>query len=281
MFSAPAVSAWSYAEQFRLLVNCGDGVATHIETWRSSMGTIALNSDCSDHIGGLLHFLNMFDRGNQLYFNSNFMPTVLFPYQSKLVSDMQELLEKLFPHKAGSIKWIPAKPGGSYRLYHEFFFEFFETDYLDPNGLVQAIGYKVIRPKKKTRTEYVGRDLNISNLARNIGDDLVFKKNRNLELAFCRAGIPKNPEDISGVNCLVLECTDVQDDSSHGFNNHQNLAKIHKFVCETKPKRLVISHFYTASSPWYIQSHVDALEWPCPVEVVMRGQVLRLPKKEF
>jgi ribonuclease Z len=269
VFSVSGVSIWSYAKQYDLLVNCGDGASALLETEGGRIGTIAITHAEQDHFGGLLQFLSMSTKKSDI--------KILHPAHQGQFQTLREFLNRLYPDVADKVEWIPVKPGQSHSIGIDVVLEVFRTDPINAKDSIHSVGYRVVRNKKKLRPEYFDRRDKVDQLIQNLGDETILKSNSNRELAFCGGGLPLNIEDVSGVNCLILECTFPEPPFGQ---RKQDLYYLHKgceFAHRALPERAILSHFSRRYSSKYLLQEVAKLDWPCPVEVVLSGQVLQLP----
>lgn len=269
MFSVPMLSSWTFAEQYRLLVDCGDGAASTLGSKIHKIDVIALTHAHRDHIAGLLQVLNLRGGGGNL--------RVVYPEGSGSFPALGAFLSEFDAETSGKVEWISVNSGDSFELRPGQWLEVFTTNHIPTTGLAKSIGYRLVRKQKKLRPEFVGKGSEIPNLINQLGEEAMFDMAEVREIAFCGDGLPMDSSEVAGLQCMVVECTFLEPGVTRADHIHADLDQVGSLLDQAKPERAILNHISIRYSTEEIMEKIGGRSWPCPIEVVFPGVVKQIP----
>lgn len=268
LYSVPMISTWTFVEELRLLVDCGDGAAATLGGKLQKIDTIVLTHAHRDHIGGLMQVLNLRGGSGKL--------KVLHPTGSKSFSALSMFLTTFDEESSGKVEWIPLNTTDTYRLNSTTEIQPFVTNHMEHQRYAKSVGYRLTRTQDRLRPEYLDRGPEIPKIVKALGKEAVFSQETTCDYLFGGDGLPFDPAYLEGVKTMMLECTFLEHTPPMRDHVHASLPEVHRLVTVAKPERLILNHISARYSDSQIRDAVNALEWPCPVQVVFPGTVLRL-----
>ncbi len=286
LHSSPRFSTWLWFNDWKTLIDAGDGASQHLGYKIRKIDTVLLTHSHRDHIGGLLQVINQ--RGEAGPF------TLAHPTMGRSYRDMESFSLRFNPGSSRSAVWRPLEEGDwidsgvAGRLIKAFRTRHFLHD--DPQNAPRSLGYHLIWRKQKVRPEYatltqrelddVRRELGKTALSdpRNAG-----KTERELEQLQTEAGRaaitspvdekwitvggdgwPLDPNEVAGTQILLHEATFLAPDDYDAEAAGEDVGHMHSTVLdalrvadEAKVNDVLLYHISTRYSDQEIRDGIQ------------------------
>ena len=151
MHSSPRFSTWLWFNDWKVLIDAGDGASQHLGYKLRKIDTVLLTHAHRDHIGGLFQVINQ--RGEAGPF------ALCHPAAGKSWSQIENFTLKFNPGSSGQAIWRPLEEGDwidsgvEGRLIQSFRTRHFAND--APENAPRSLGFNLIWRKNKVKAEYL------------------------------------------------------------------------------------------------------------------------------
>ncbi len=276
-YSTALFSTWIFIDQWRLLLDAGDGVCAGLLQKTGKIHTIAVTHSDRDHLAGLLQLLQLNARQG--------LPHIFYPADCGSFPALAEFIEKFDPHTTGQATWTALKPGDvvplvqGHKLRTASSFHF-----TDAGDQVKSLSYFVVREVRRLKPECVGlAQTELIRLRQDRGVEEISQVFEEPLLAYSGDTIVRSADTWRGYKILIHEATylDHEDagDQSGRRNQHSVLPDVLEMARQAGPQILVLTHF----SPRYnVEEVLEAVRQGCrslnlvfPVHVVPPGEIVR------
>jgi len=276
-FSTALYSTWIFVDQWRLLLDAGDGVSAGLLQKTRKIHTVAVTHSDRDHLAGLLQLLPLNARDG--------IPHVLYPADCSSFPALAAFCEKFDPHTEGTAKWTAIQPGDAINLVKGYKLKTASSfHFTDAAGKTKSLSYFVVREVRSLKPEHVGLpQTELDRLRLQHGAEQLTQVKEEPILAYSGDTVVGSPDTWSGFKILIHEATylshDDAGDQSGRRNQHSVLPDVLEMARQAGPEVLVLAHF----SPRYKVAEVlDAVQQQCrtlgltfPVHVVPPGEIVR------
>jgi ribonuclease Z len=276
-YSAALYSTWIFVEQWRLLLDAGDGVCAGLLQKTRKIHTVAVTHADRDHLAGLFQLLQLNARDG--------LPHILYPADCSSFPALASFCERFDPHTEGTAKWMAVRPGevislfDGYKLKTRSSFHFPGAE-----AKTKSLSYFVVREVRSLKSEHVGRSqVELDRLRQEHGAEHLTQVTEMPILAYSGDTVVGNPEVWRGYRILIHEATylsyDDAGDQSNRRNQHSVLPDVLELARQAGPEVLILMHF----SPRYKAANVleavlqrsRSLRLTFPVHVVPPGEIVR------
>ena len=269
--STALFSTWYLAEQWGLMLDCGDGASAALMHKARKVRHLFLSHADRDHIAGLLAF-------QQLYGGPNL--TIHHPADSGTFPALAAFCRNFDPHIRGT-RWQAITDGDVVPIGRGLSVRARENSHI--RGLrpgIRSLGYFVERSVRKLRPEHEGRTgTEIADLRRSLGEEAVTREVRSLALAYSGDTGVLSDGRYAEADVLIHEATfiDRADGGSVGRDRfrHSALDDVLAMAAEDRPGHLVLGHFsgrYDAERiERAVREGIAAHGIGCPVSLLMPG----------
>ena len=151
MHSSPRFSTWLWFNDWKVLIDTGDGVSQHLGYKLRKIDTVLLTHAHRDHIGGVFQVINQ--RGEAGPF------ALCHPAHGKSWNQIERFSLSFNPGSSHNAVWRPLEEGDwietgvEGRLVRSFRTRHFSND--DPHNAPRSLGFHLVWRKNKVRPEYL------------------------------------------------------------------------------------------------------------------------------
>jgi len=246
-------STWIFYKPDHVLVDCGEGAATHLGNGGFAVERVLLTHGHIDHISGLPSLLwsraaGMGDTQKPL--------AIYHPRDDMFVADMQTYLERTASRLPFALRWISLEAGASFELTKPASADepaqhaprrgrrvvTFATQHV-PGRL--TLGYKIVETRQRLKPEYAALSQEqIRARARAEGRDGVRALMEEYEATLVAVGgdgLPLDPATVQGCELLLHEAT-LLDAKERKHQWHSTLDEAVWVAAAVGPKALVLYH---------------------------------------
>jgi len=307
LHSSPRFSTWLWFNDWKLLIDAGDGASQQLGYKIRKIDTVLLTHSHRDHIGGLLQVINQ--RGEAGPFS------LAHPSVGRSWRDVESFSHRFNPGSSKNAIWRALEEGDwidtgvAGRLVRAFRTRHFLDD--KPNDAPRSLGYHLIWRKQKVRPEYAGlSQRELDDVRRELGagapvsPDDSSKSERELEqarLEWGRAAItspvdekwvtvggdgwPLSPEEVAGTQFLLHEATFLSPDDYDAEAAGEDVGHMHstafdalRVAREAGVEQVVLYHISTRYSDAEIREGICS----AAKEAGFKGQVFAaLPRRVY
>ena len=252
MHSSPRFSTWLWFNDWKVLIDTGDGVSQHLGYKLRKIDTVLLTHAHRDHIGGIFQVINQ--RGEAGPF------AIAHPAHGKSWNQIERFSLGFNPGSSHQAIWRPLEEGDwietgvEGRLVQCFRTRHFSND--DPNNAPRSLGYHLVWRKNKVKPEYLElsqKELDAVRLE--IGeraiadpqyDDLGAKDRNSTKMRLGAQGItapidekivtvsgdgqPLSVEEVAGAQLLVHEATFLRADDYDADEAGEDVGHVHSTI---------------------------------------------------
>ncbi|BDI28846.1 hypothetical protein CCAX7_008970 [Capsulimonas corticalis] len=283
-FSTALYSTWIFVEEFRLLLDAGDGVCAGLLGKSRKIDWVAVTHADRDHMTGLLQLqqLNAHDG----------KPQIFYPRDAGSFPAFGEFCRQFDPRSGPQITWSPIEPRQSYPIGDSLRIEALPNNHIQNSAQIKSVSYRVLREKRKLREQF--RDLSqaeITALARREGSDALMESHTDILLSYAGDIGRTAPDPWLGSQILIHEATFLSEEDSGVLaqskrhsqmpkrNQHSVLPDVLQLAKDVQPEVLVLNHFSSRYSPEEIEATVvegaASLELTFPIYVIPPGRIVR------
>jgi ribonuclease Z len=276
-YSTALFSTWVFVDQWRLLLDAGDGVCAGLLQKTRKIHTVAVTHADRDHLAGLLQLLQLNSRDG--------LPHILYPADCGSFPSLAAFCEKFDPHTEGKASWTAIRPGDVVNLVKGYKLTTASSSHFtDAAGKIKSLSYFVLRETRILKPQYVGLgQAELDHLRQQHGVDELTQVTEEPILAYSGDTAIGSPETWRGYRILIHEATylshDDAGDQSGRRNQHSVLADVLEMTRQAGPEVLVLTHL----SPRYkvaevletVQRQSRDLAVQFPVHVVPPGEIVR------
>jgi len=271
--STALFSTWYMAEQWGLMVDCGDGASAALMHKARKVRHLFLSHADRDHVAGLLAY-------QQLYGGPRL--TIHYPADSGSLPALAKFCRDFDPWIEGTT-WRPVAPDEEVDIGGGLSVRALENTHM--SGIrpgVRSLSYFVERSVRKLRPEFHGlAGTEIAALRAERGAKAMTVERRSLALAYSAdTGVIRDGR-YDGAGVLIHEATFIDRDDSSADDptrfRHSVLEDVLEMVATAKPAHLVLGHF---SGRYGVAQIEDAVREGCarhglamPVSLVLPGAV--------
>lgn len=233
-FSKPLYSTWVYYKPDNLLIDCGEGCATHFGNSGFGIDKILLTHGHSDHISGLPALI--WSRASAMGDKTKPL-TIYYPGQEPLILALKNYLASVQHNLSFELRWIPVEADVKIPLRANRYIETFQTFHIRRS---LSLGYSIKEPRTRLKAEYAGLDgLQLKELLQQ-NVDIKDSYNGTL-ITFGGDGAPLDPSMIKGTEILFHEATIIDTRHKRG-QTHSTVDDAIRVASIVKPKALVLYH---------------------------------------
>jgi ribonuclease Z len=276
-YSTALYSTWIFVDQWRLLLDAGDGVCAGLLQKTRKIHTVAVTHSDRDHLAGLHQILQLNARDG--------LPRILYPADCSSFPSLAAFCERFDPHTEGKPRWTALRPGDVVNLVQDYKLKTATSFYFTgAAGKTKSVSYFVVRETRKLKPEYVGfPQAELDRLRQQLGVEQLTQVTEEPVLAYSGDTIVGSPDTWRGYKILIHEATHLSHaeagDQRGRRNQHSVLPDVLRMAQQAGPKVLILTHF----SPRYRVAEVlDAVQQQCrslgvgfPVHVVPPGEIVR------
>ncbi len=252
LHSSPRFSTWLWFNDWKLLIDAGDGASQQLGYKIRKIDTVLLTHSHRDHIGGLLQVINQ--RGEAGPF------TLAHPANGRSWREVEQFSLRFNPGSSRAAVWRALEEGDSIdtgvagRLVRAFRTRHYLDD--DPRAAPRSLGYHLIWRKQKVRPEYAAlSQRELDNVRRELGaramspSEVAGKSEREVEQLQAEAGRaaitspvdekwitvggdgkPLHPEEVAGTQILLHEATFLAPDDYDADAAGEDVGHMHSTV---------------------------------------------------
>jgi ribonuclease Z len=276
-YSTALYSTWIFAEELRLLLDAGDGVAAHLLGKSRKAARIAISHSDRDHVTGLLQL-------QQLNARANHRVEVIYPADSTGVPKLAQFCRDFDPWSGPYLTLTPVRPHQEISLGNDLVLKIMRNTHIPtPPGVVKSVSYFVVRQVRKLCPEFRGLPgEEIARLRAERGEEaLTYVEERGVLAYAGDTGITE-PDPWRGCATLIHEATFLRpEDMEKGPERtqlHSVLPDVLAMARDAGPEALVLTHFSSRYSEQEIltevRRHAADLGLRFPVHLVPPGRVI-------
>jgi len=260
MHSSPRFSTWLWFNDWKLLIDAGDGVSQHLGYKIRKIDTFVMTHSHRDHLGGLLQAINQ--RGEAGPF------ALCHPTNGRSWNQMETFSLKFNPAASRSAIWRALEEGDwidtgvDGRLVQSFRTRHYLND--EPQNAPRSLGYHLIWRKRKLKPEL--QDLpksEVAEMGRTQGSESITVPVDEKWITVSGDTQPIDPEIARGSQLLVHEATFLSADDYDAEEAGEDVGHMHSTVHdairiagEADVKNLVLYHISTRYSDQEIRESI-------------------------
>ena len=265
-YSTALFSTWHYLHDIGVLLDCGDGVVSHLLQRSGAIRHVFISHADRDHVTGLHRLSELNPEGGL---------AIHYPAASGSFPALAEFLARFDPEVTG-VTWNPIRPGDCVRVGTGLVVEAHANSHMPAD---KSLGYRLFEVRRKLRPEY----MNLSGpeiMA--LGKEVATHEARVLRLAYSGDTPCENLDLYAGAQVLFHECTfltEVELTDRGQVARHTSLDQLLPEVCKLELGALVLTHFSARYDADLVRTAVRDL---CkkfsvcfPVHAVLPGEVAR------
>jgi len=256
-------STWVLYKPDHLLLDCGEGAATHLGNGGYAVERVLLTHGHIDHISGLPSLLwsraaGMGDTQKPL--------AIYYPRGDAFVADMQAYLERTTARLPFSLRWVPLEAGASFELHK------LESNQPAPERASEpdapraqrprrgrrivtfatqhvpgrlTLGYKIVETRQRLKPEYAA--LSQEEIRRHAvasgreGARALTEEYEATLLAVGGDGLALDPATVQGCELLLHEAT-ILDPAERKHQLHATLDEAVRVAATVRPRALLLYH---------------------------------------
>lgn len=262
MHSSPRFSTWMWFNDWRLLIDAGDGVTQQLGYKIRKIDTVAVTHAHRDHLGGLLQVVNQ--RGEVGSF------AVAHPCGSASFGQLETFGLKFNPGTSRNAIWHALEEGDYMPTGVEGrWIKAFRTRHFADDDLKKpprSLGFRLLWRKNKVKPEY--RELSqtaLDDLRAQVGREGITEVVDETWVTVGGDGAPLTPAEVAGTRLLLHEATfltpgdyDPEDASDDVGHVHSTVADALGLAAESGVRAVVLYHISTRYSETEIRDAIRA-----------------------
>ncbi len=235
-FSQALYSTWVWYRPFRLLFDCGEGMACRLQNGVFAVNHVFLSHGHLDHLSGLPSLLNIRGAG----MGDNRLPIRIYhPEGDLFVAWMRAYLERSVNHGDVVVEWLPLQAGQRVALDATRSVEAYPTTHAA--GFL-TLGYRVLEHRRRLRHELVGQsEAEVKEAARQGGKEAVSEPYDHPLMIYGGDGLPPPADMLRGADIACLEATFLTDED-RGRPVHSTMDEAVAVAAEAVVACLVLQH---------------------------------------
>ena len=254
LHSSPRFSTWLWFNDWKILVDAGDGASQHLGYKLRKIDTVLLTHSHRDHIGGLLQVINQ--RGEAGPF------TLAHPANGRSYRELENFSLKFNPGSSRSAVWQALEEGdwvdcgGDGRLARAFRTRHYHDD--NPEHAPRSLGFHLMWRKNKVKPEYANLgQKELDAVRRQLGEErmsavdtsqMSIDEAKHLEIQLGREAItspvdekivsvsgdcqPFDAAELAGTQLLVHEATFLSGDDYDAEEAGEDVGHMHSTVAD-------------------------------------------------
>ncbi len=251
-YSTALFATWYFVEDYRLLFDAGDGVASTLLQKSRKIDHIFLSHADRDHLTGLL-------RLNELIVRDG-LPNLYFPEDAHSVSAL-EIFSKQFDARVGQTNWQGMASQQSVMIQKDLYVQAFRNNHVASAQpwQVKSVSYQLYQLKEKLKAELVGLPQEqLTRLALTAGRQTMTDQIRSNLVGYSGDTPADQLEQWNHTSILIHEATflsrqDIKEiDPTR--NRHSTLEEVLREVSQLTIETLILGHF----SSRYSSEQIDA-----------------------
>lgn len=279
IYSTALYSTWVFADQWKLLLDCGDGAAAGLLQKSRKIRTVAVTHPDRDHLHGLPQLLQLNSRDG--------LPRVLYPRDSGSFPRLAAFLSAFDPGTSSKASWQPVMPGDSVSLGKELRLRVLPSRHLhlQPPEVIKAVSYAVERVRSGLRPELRGlSQAELDRMREEQGPDALSVERTERLLVYTGDTPVAESEAWGRPRILVHESTFLTSEEATNpaalarYNLHSGLPDVLDLAAAIAPEALVLIHFSARYSRDDIRAaahrEAAARRLPFPIWAVLPGDVV-------
>lgn len=237
--STALFSTWLFLDEWRLLLDAGDGVMSHLMHRSRRIRMIAVSHADRDHIFGLLQ-LNHHNSGHNL-------ESVLYPADARSIERIQEFAWRFDRETADKYQWLPVREGESHQLNNELAVRPVANSHLSRMGdQARSFGYVVVRQYRKLKAEYIGLPQEeLRRIGTEKGSAYLSEQHEEPLLAYSGDTGVLPPDTWMGAKTIIHESTWLREgeiEENWPGHEHSTMPATLRMARDAAPERLVLHH---------------------------------------
>lgn len=270
-YSTALFSTWFFIEDFGLLFDAGDGVASGLLQKSRKVKQVFISHADRDHLTGLFQF-------NQLNAREG-LPIIHYPESCGSFPFIKDFTEKFDPHVKGTV-WVPIQANQEFKIKDRIVVKSIRNNHvIAAENLTKSLSYMVVSKKSKLKEAFKNLSGNeIKQLSQEKGKAYITETVEQNILGYSGDTPVEDYERWNNVDVLIHEATFLNNEvglNNHA-NKHSNLEDVMRMVSEIKIGKLILSHFSSRYSKEEIDEAIiqqcKALKIDIPVYRVLPGE---------
>ena len=255
-YSTALFSTWFFIEEFGVLFDAGDGVASGLLQKSGKVRNVFISHADRDHLTGLFQF-------NQLNARDGY-PIIHYPKDCGSFPAIQNFTSKFDPHVENA-SWVPISNQSEFEIKKGIQVEAFKNNHVSTKeGQVKSLSYHLYSTKQKLKEEYrmlSGKE--IAQLKQKSNAPVLTEMVKEHVIGYSGDTPVDDYSKWDNSNILIHEATFIEGDKAgtaqpHG-NKHSTLEEVVKMASEISIQELILSHFSSRYSTQFIDQSIRNL----------------------
>jgi len=253
-YSTALFSTWYFIEEYRLLFDAGDGIASSLLQKSRKIDHIFLSHADRDHLTGLLRLNELIARDG--------LPNLYFPTDAHSFSAL-EIFSKQFDARVGQTNWQGMGDQQWAMIQKDIFVQALRNNHVVSAHpwQVKSVSYQLYQLKQKLKAELVGLSQEqLTRMALTAGRETMTESVRVNLVGYSGDTPADQLGQWNNTSVLIHEATflsrqDIKE-TDPTRNRHSTLEEVLREVAQLKIERLILGHFSSRYSPEQIDSAI-------------------------
>jgi len=275
-YSTALYATWVFVDQWKLLLDAGDGVTAGLMSKLRRVRTVALTHPDRDHLTGMLQLLQL--QGRE-------MAQVCYPRDAGSFPALADFAQRFDPGCSDQVRWQPVAPGDTLALQDNLYIEVLPNRHWRdvPATVVKTVSYRVCRRTQVLRPELRGApQATLDQLRLTQGREALVTDHVEELLTYTGDTPVVDAAAWGHPQILIHESTFLEDaaaEQSTRRNVHSALPAVLELAAQVNPHALILIHFSTRYAVEQIRQAVrdcaTAQRIAFPIWIVPPGEVVR------
>jgi len=274
-YSTALFATWYFIEDYRLLFDAGDGVASYLLQKSRKIDHIFLSHADRDHLTGLLRLNELIARDG--------LPNLYYPLDARSFSAL-EIFSKQFDARVGQTNWQGLAHQQSVMIQKDIYVQALRNNHVvsaQPQQ-IKSVSYQLYQLKQKLKAELVGfSQEQLTQLALAAGRETMTESIRSNLVGYSGDTPPDQLGQWNHTRILIHEATFLNRQDMKEIdptrNQHSTLEEVLREVAQLTIDTLILGHFSSRYSPEQIDSSIkkycQQYKVQIPVYRLLPGQV--------